>query len=152
MSLYLSYYMRTGSILSTRYLVLLFISYCTSMFLWSICVYSKNKLSLSHKPFTNPRWLKIMKNKVKCCQLVTGISVDQLHFVTYWLLILVHHSVTYMACKKVKCFHEKTGKFQFQVGCIYFPPIKQNKSFMDQVGNFCFDIWHWKVISNEKGD
>ena len=101
---------------------------------------------------TIPRWLKIMKNKVKCCQLVTGISVAQLHFVTYWLWMLVHHSVTYMACKKVKCFHEKTGKFQFQVGCIYFPPIKQNKSFMDQVGNFCFDIWHWKVISNEKGD
>ena len=50
-SLYLSYYMRTGSILSTRYLMLLFVSYCTSMFLLSIFVYSKNKLSLSHKIF-----------------------------------------------------------------------------------------------------
>ena len=79
---------------------------------------------------TMSRWLRIM-NKIVFWQLKNGIYVTKPHFVTYWVWIIVPHSGTWHA--KGGIFTQEDRKFQFQVGCMSFTTLKQNKSFQEKV-------------------
>ena len=48
-----------------------------------------------------------------------------------------HAPLWYTARKKVKSFSNKMEKFQFQVGCMYFTTLKQNKAFKEKIERTC---------------
>ena len=57
-----------------------------------------------------------------------------------------------MARKYVKYFSKRTGKIQFQVGCMSFTTLKKTSHSNRKLKNLCFNIWRLNVTINEKGD
>ena len=89
-------------------------------------------------------------NKIVFWQLKNGIYVTKPHFVTYWVWIIVPHSGTWHA--KGEIFTQEDRKFQFQVGCMSFTTLKQNKTFKKQLKNLWFKFLTCNTTSNEKVD
>ena len=71
-----------------------------------------------------------MNKKLKFWQLMNKISVIQVHFVTYWVWMLVHYSITWQA-KRRNMFLRRWNILIFKLDVCLFRPLK-NKAFKDQ--------------------
>ena len=80
--------------------------------------------------------LRRINKKVKFHQLRNGNVCNSVPLCNVYI-ISDRAPLGHMAHKKVKDIYKKTEKYQFQVGCIYFPVLKQNKAFKEQVERFC---------------